>query len=268
MTSLASLVGDYKDFLMALGLSQARILGLFMILPIFERQLLPGLLRHGVAAGFGLLLIPVLLPGVRAADLSAAHTVMLILKETFIGFLMGYLVAIPFWVFEAAGFFIDNERGASIAQTLNPLTGNDSSPLGEAFMQTFVTLFFVSGGFMMLLDTLYSSFTVWDVLSWYPQLKVEAVPALLTEFGKIAASALLLSAPAVIAMFLSEAGLALVGRFVPQLQVFFLAMPIKSAIGFLMLVLYANTLLEVSGLQIGEMRRLLGSMGKLMGAAP
>ena len=48
------------------------------------------------------------------------------------------------------------------------------------------------------------------------------------------------------AMFLAEMGLALVSRFVPQLQVFFLAMPIKSALAFLVLVLYFSTILDYS----------------------
>jgi type III secretion protein T len=57
---------------------------------------------------------------------------------------------------------------------------------------------------------------------------------------------LLLSAPMIVAMFLAEMGLALVSRFVPQLQVFFLAMPIKSALAFLVLVLYFSTILDYS----------------------
>jgi type III secretion protein T len=58
---------------------------------------------------------------------------------------------------------------------------------------------------------------------------------------------LLLSAPAIIAMFLAELGLALVSRFAPQLQVFFLAMPIKSALALFVLVMYMGTLLDYSG---------------------
>jgi type III secretion protein T len=48
-------------------------------------------------------------------------------------------------------------------------------------------------------------------------------------------------------MFLAELGLALVSRFAPQLQVFFLAMPIKSALALLVLVLYMSTLFEYAG---------------------
>ena len=56
--------------------------------------------------------------------------------------------------------------------------------------------------------------------------------------------AVLLSAPAIVAMFLAEIGLALISRFVPQLDVFFLAMPIKSALAILVLLVYLPTLFD------------------------
>ena len=47
-----------------------------------------------------------------------------------------------------------------------------------------------------------------------------------------------------IAMFLAEFGLALVSRFAPSLNVFILAMPIKSLVASLLLVLYLGILME------------------------
>ncbi len=52
----------------------------------------------------------------------------------------------------------------------------------------------------------------------------------------------LLSAPVIIIMLLAELGLGLASRFTPQLQVFFLAMPIKTGLALFVLVLYAGIL--------------------------
>jgi type III secretion protein T len=46
----------------------------------------------------------------------------------------------------------------------------------------------------------------------------------------------------IVAMFLAEFALALVSRFAPQLQVFFLAMPIKSGLSILLLIYYGPVL--------------------------
>ncbi|QKV54394.1 type III secretion system export apparatus subunit SctT [Comamonas antarctica] len=234
------------SFIKALALTQPRMLAMFIALPLFNAQLIPGMLRFAVAGALGLVMVPALAPMVTAAalDLSPAALVLLMVKEAFIGFVIGYLAAIPFWIFEAVGFLVDNQRGASIAATLNPLTGNDSSPLGILFNQAFIVFFLISGGFSLLLGTLYDSFALWSVLQWRPELQPESVPLLLGQLDRLVRMALLLAAPALVAMFLAEFGLALVSRFAPQLQVFFMAMPIKSALAMLVLMLYAASLFE------------------------
>ena len=52
----------------------------------------------------------------------------------------------------------------------------------------------------------------------------------LEMFDRLMRMVIVLSAPLIVAMFLAEFALALVSRFAPQLQVFFLAMPIKSGV--------------------------------------
>lgn len=245
---------EIKYFLMALALTQPRILAMFVPVPIFNRALLPGMLRLAIGAALGMVVAPTLMPQVALMDFGPTQVTMLILKEVFVGFILGCLIAVPFWAFEGIGFFIDNQRGASIAATLNPLTGNDSSPMGILFNQAFIVFFFVAGGFMVMLDLLYDSFRLWDVFTWVPHLKAETVPVLIERIVSLVKLALLLASPAIVAMFLAEIGLALVSRFVPQLQVFFMAMPIKSALAVLVLMLYMTMLFEYGKNLIAPLR--------------
>lgn len=246
-----------KAFLIAVVCTQPRILAMFIAIPIFNRQIMPGMLRYSIAVGIGLLVAPKLAPTLNMVNLSALQVIMLVVKEAFVGFVIGYLLAIPFWAFEAIGFFIDNQRGASISATLNPLTGNDASPLGILFNQAFIVFFFISGGFILMLDVLYDSFRLWDVLSWYPILHPESMPLFLDQLARLVHIAVLLSAPVIVAMFLAEIGLALISRFVPQLDVFFLAMPIKSALAILVLLVYLATLFDYGFDYIREQRNVM-----------
>jgi type III secretion protein T len=257
METAAATYSETKAFLMALAYTQPRIIAMFIALPIFNAQLMPGMLRLSVAAGLGVMAAPLLVPVVTVTELGGAQILMLMVKEAFIGFVIGYLVAIPFWAFEAVGFFIDNQRGASIAATLNPLTGNDTSPLGILFNQAFIVFFFISGGFLLMLGILYDSFRLWPVFTWAPTLRPETMPLMLDQLSRLVRIAVLLGSPAIVAMFLSEIGLALVSRFVPQLQVFFLAMPIKSALAVLVLMLYMTTLFDYAGDYVGELRGVI-----------
>lgn len=262
----ATTFNEIKAFLMALGYTQPRILAMFIVIPIFTAQLLPGMLRLGVAAGIGGLVAPMLMPAVMAVDLNAAQILLLIVKEAFIGFCMGYLIAVLFWTFEAVGFFIDNQRGASIAATLNPLTGNDTSPMGVLFNQAFIVFFMVAGGFGLMLGMLFDSFKLWSVFDWTPVLRPESAAFFLDQFARIVKLAVLLAAPAIVAMFLAEVGLALVSRFVPQLQVFFLAMPIKCGIALLVLLVYVGTLFDYGLGYIREVTDMLPALDKQWGS--
>jgi len=234
-------------FLGSLALSQPRILAMCAMLPLFSRQMLPGMLRYSVCAALGLVLVPMLAPRYVQLDLGALDILLLMAKEIFVGLVLGFLVALPFWIFEAVGFIVDNQRGASLGATLNPATGNDSSPLGILFNQAFMVFFLVGGGFTLMLTMLYDSYRLWGLWDWTPALRSESIPLMLDQLSRFARLVLLFAAPAVVAMFLAELGLALVSRFAPQLQVFFLAMPIKSGLALLVLVLYMSTLFDYAG---------------------
>lgn len=248
---------DIEDFALALGASMPRTLGLFIAIPVFHAELLPRLLLLGTAATFALVVAPTLVPMITTLQLQPVELVGLAAKEAFIGFVMGCILSVPFWAFESLGFFIDNQRGASIASTLNPLTGNDSSPLGLIFNQAFIVFFLVSGGLLLVLEVLYGSFQLWPVFGWLPTLRPESMPFFIEQLFRMVGLALLLAAPGMVAMLLAEIGLALVSLVVPQLQVFFLAMPIKSALVLLVLIVYLNTLFGYGAEQLGEMQNLL-----------
>ncbi|HVL10239.1 MAG TPA: type III secretion system export apparatus subunit SctT, partial [Burkholderiaceae bacterium] len=223
-------VAEVKEWLTALAYLQPRIMAMFLLIPMFNRELIPGAVLPAIVFAVSLVALPLVQPEITAAGtLSGLQHTALILKEVVVGFVLGFLVAIPFWALEAVGFLIDNQRGASISDTLNPLTGSDTSPLGLLFNQVFIIYFLLSGGMNLLLGILYDSFRFWSVTTWTPGLHMDYATFFLGQLDRLVQLAVVLAAPVLILMFMAEVGLALVNRFAPQLQVFFLAMPIKSA---------------------------------------
>lgn len=255
---------ELRHLFLTFTLCLPRLLAAFTVIPFMSRQTLPGLVRTGVAMSLALVVYPIVEPQVPRDGLATWLVLGLILKETFIGLLIGFTVAALFWAVEAAGFFIDNQRGAAIAGSIDPLLGTDSSPLGIMLLQAYVVYFFVSGGFLVFLGGLYDSYRVWSVTSFVPQLPPEAAEFFLGELDRITYLMVLLAAPVIIAMFLSELGLALISRFAPSLNVFFLAMPIKSGVAIFVLILYVGYLFDyldesLSGLPeiFAELRRVV-----------
>ena len=253
-------------YLVALGYALPRLLGIFSMLPLFNRQALPGIIRSAIAASLALTLVPTLLEPVQAAERSAGIALGIILKEGLLGMAIGFMLALPIWAMEAMGDIIDNQRGASIAQTLSPMTGHDTSPLGDLFAQSAVIFLLVSGAFLLILSAVYDSYALWPVFSWTPRFGPDTPGFLLGLLDTLMRLAVLMGAPVLIAMFLSEVGLALISRFAPQLQVFFLAMPIKSGLAILVLAIYAVTLFDVLSLELdGLGQRVLRELAAMLG---
>lgn len=251
MPAPEQLFGDARLTLLALLYASLRIQIALAVVPLFSKAVVPALVRLSLGAALALPLLPPMLPGLVFPDAVALAAT--VLKECLLGLLIGYLVAALFWAVEGIGFLIDNQRGASIASTLNPLTGNDSSPLGMLFNQAFLLYFLVAGGFGVFMTMLYGSFSLWPVLTFMPRLGGAGALLFGHCFAQVTALALLLAAPALVAMLLAELGLALVSRFTPQLQVFFLAMPLKSGIALFVLIVYLPTLFEQLQAQIGAL---------------
>lgn len=110
-----------------------RMLAMFSVLPMLNRQALPGVMRMGVSSAFAVFIVPSLIDESMNFSRSGGSAMVLVTKEAAIGFFIGFLIAIPLWAIDIVGAYIDNQRGASIAATINPLTGHDTSPLGELF---------------------------------------------------------------------------------------------------------------------------------------
>lgn len=254
-----------SQYISALAYAVPRFVAVFSILPLFARQLVPLPLRGAVMLCMAVFMAPTLLPHV--AEVRSGFEILGILaKEFILGTLLGCIVAIPLWAVETMGDLIDSQRGAAIADTLNPLTGNDASPLSQLFSQAMQTFFMVAGGFTLLLGLVYDSFRLWPVFGWWPELASGGATTLLGWLDTYMRLAVLLAAPVLFAMLLSELGLALLSRYVPQLQVFFLAMPIKSALAMLMLALYAGILFGyLDDLVSGQIAGAVESLSTLIG---
>ncbi len=239
-------VEDLQQLMLVYTMLLPRFMACFVIMPILGKQMLGGgLIRNGVVCSLALFAYPSVADSL-PPNLAAMDIMLLIVKEVVLGLVIGFIATIPFWAVESCGFIIDNQRGAAMASVLNPTLGSQTSPTGLLLTQTLITLFFVGGAFLSLLAALYQSYITWPVLSLFPLAIENWVDFFYSQFARMLELGLLLAAPLLIAMFVAEFGLALISRFAPSLNVFILAMPIKSAIASFLLVVYIGILMEHS----------------------
>ena len=240
------LTSELKEWFFIYSMTMVRMAAVFNTLPLLNKQIVGGaMIRNGIVGCLAIFLYPLVHSQQPETSLGMWAIIALILKEVMVGMLIGFIANIPFWAIEAAGFFIDNQRGASMASSMNVMTGSESSPTGILFAQTFTTFYLVTGTFLILLGTLLGSYMAWPLFEFYPQINQAATLFFLGQFDLIITLAVWLAAPIIICMFITEWGIALISRSAPQLNVFILAMPIKSAVAVAILVLYVGTIMTL-----------------------
>ena len=237
--TLSALIGLAKLPLSAFALGVARGMGLLQILPLSTRLGLTGMHRAGVAGAITLLLLPMLIAQLAAAPPSGAYLALLAAKEGLIGFVLGVVFGVPFWVAETAGELIDQQRGSRGAVTADPSGLEQTGVTATLMVLTLATIFLLSGGMHWLIDALYRSYVLWPAGDLVPRLAPGAAMHVLGVLDTLLAAGLVLAAPLLIAMLLAELSLGFINRFMPQLNVFDLSMSLKGLVQVIGLPIYA-----------------------------
>lgn len=236
---------EFHRIILAALLATVRFSGAFMICPALTESMIPGLIRRIVIVALSCIAWPMVYAQMPPGEPALWPMVLIALKEVFIGVLIGFFAAFPFWIAENIGNFIDNQRGATMGEVFSPLSGTQDSSTGVFFSQIVVTLFFVGGGIFLLLSALYTSFTLWPVFSLSPfGLTTQAPTIALGAVDDLLRTTVIIAAPVILIMFLATLGLGFVNRTAPQLNVFFLSMPVKSALGLTFLIVYLPFILD------------------------
>ncbi len=241
---MEALFEHLRPLLIAMTLCTPRLLTAFLIAPFFNSETITGVTRNCIVMVFALIVFPTILPFVCTHEISVGLVFIIVAKEAVIGALMGYLAGLFFYAIEAVGHIIDYQRGASFAVVMDPASGIQTTPMGSLFLQMTILLFFASGGFLLFLSGVYESYRIWPIDTYWPSFDTEFAHFFLARLDDFMGLAFLLVSPILIALFLSELGLGLINRFAPQLNVFFLAMPIKSGVSLFILILYLQFLLS------------------------
>ena len=254
---------EFHRWILAAVLAMARIGGAFAVCPALTESMIPGVARRAAVLGFSCIAIPLVHAGMPPGEPNMWMFALVAFKEALIGFLIGFFAAVPFWIAENVGNFIDNQRGATMGEVYSPLSGAQVSTTGVFFTQIVSTVFFVGGAILILLGALYTSYSVWPVFARGVTFAPDVPTQILGSLDGMLRTTVVISAPVIIIMFLATLGLGLVNRTAPPLNVFFLSMPVKSALGVAMLIIYLPFIMDMlmytkEGAILGPVRKLLG----------
>jgi flagellar biosynthetic protein FliR len=214
-----------------------RITAFFVVAPIFSSRNFPATIKIGL--GFFVSLIVFLNVGFDTKVTADATYILAIMREVFAGLLIGFVAYMFFAIVQTAGGLMDMQMGLAMANIVDPVTGVSAPIMGNFKFMVLILVFLSINGHYYLLAAIMDSY------KWLPMdnnlFQVYyggSVTEFLTRtFADTFLLALQISAPIVVAMFLTDFGLALLARAAPQYNVFVIGLPLKILVGLALLVL-------------------------------
>ena len=239
---LSALPGFSEAFLIAF----ARVGALMLALPGLGERTLPARPRLLLALFVTLLV----LPGVRDSLTGArAPALGIVLQEVLLGLAIGTCGRMTVAALEMAGSFIATTIGLSFAQALDPAQGQQAEIVARFLRMFGVVLIFAGDLHHQALAGIVHSYQTLPVGAVLPV--GDFAELFITISSGAIRAALGIAAPLLVFGFVFNAGLGLCARLAPQIQIFFLAMPVSVVLGLAALAL----LIGAMGLRFQEFAR-------------
>jgi len=213
----------------AAGLVFARLGAIVMLLPGLGEVFIPPRVRLAFALSLGLMLFPIVSAGAPPLPSDAGGLAAAVIKELFIGLMIGSIIRIFMGSLATAGEIISLQTTLSFAQTANPMQAQPTASLSTFLGMIGIVLIFATDLHHLFIAAIVHSFTLFPFSRAVPiadagQLAIQTV-------GKSFALGHQLSAPVVVFSFIFNIATGLVGRVMPAFQVFFVATPLIVMLG-------------------------------------
>jgi len=210
-------------------LAFTRIMAVMIHVPALGGQNIPSQVRIGLGLTLALVLFP--LQSAPTGEMIGAFAFGIgIGKEIIIGTLVGFAADLAFGAIQIAGSAMGMGSGFESGRIFNPSLGEAGSAFDQIFVMTAAMIFLILDGHHLVLIALQKTFTAVPLNGALPFNGLEAVLRMTSVF---IASGVHMALPVMAALFLTDLTLGLLARIAPQVQVYFLGLPVKVVVAMI-----------------------------------
>ncbi len=222
-------------------LAFARVGTMVMLLPGIGEMSVPSRVRLTIA----LVLTAILLPAHQkayAVDLKAFGPVMVVLfQELIIGAVLGLTARLAISALQVAGSVVANQLGLGFVTAVDPSQNEQGLLVGNFLTVLGITLIFATDLHHLVIAGLNDSYTI------FAPGEMPIVGDVAQHITRIIATSfrigIQLAAPFLVFGLLFNLGLGVLSRLMPQMQVFFIGLPLSILLGFLLLLLVIGAMM-------------------------
>lgn len=219
----------------------ARTGAMVMTLPGIGDRWVPPRIRLVFALALSLIMLPLVdklfppIPATLPAMIGAMS------GELLIGIAIGFTVRIIITAVLFAGSVVAFQTGLAFAQSVDPAQGVQSTLFGAFFSVLSVALIFATDLHFLLLSAMHDSYTLFRPGGAFPA--GDFLQVALKAIGDSFTVAIQIAAPFLVFGLVFYLGVGILARLIPQVQVFFLAMPANILLGLLLFMLLLSTMM-------------------------
>ncbi|MCW2924985.1 MAG: flagellar biosynthetic protein FliR [Thermoleophilia bacterium] len=217
----------------------ARLSGLFLIAPVFSSSMIPGRIKVMVLFALGATLTPIVTNGAPKVPTDILDLTLSIGTEALIGLALGFSVSIVFTAVQVGASLLDTSIGFSMANIIDPLNNAQASVLGGFYSLVATLAFLAVNGHQWMLAGFKRSYDTVG-MGVRPDLE-HMLHNLFSTFGQLFAMAFQIAAPVLMTLLLVDVVLGIVARVVPQMNVFFVGIPLKIGVGLVAVIIALPT---------------------------
>ena len=222
----------------------SRVGAMVMLLPAIGEMGVPARVRLMLALAIAVALTPQVqsnYPGV--VPQSTASLVIMIAQEVTAGVLVGAMARIIVSSLTVAGYLIATQTGLAYAQTIDPTQNTQGAVVGNFMSLLGTTLIFATNLHHLAIGAIAGSYRLLPPGGHLPTGDMAQLVIELTSSSF--ALGFQLAAPFLVFGFAMYAGLGVLARLMPQLQIFFVAVPLNIMCGFLIMLALIGSLMTV-----------------------
>jgi flagellar biosynthetic protein FliR len=213
----------------------ARLSGLFLIAPVFSSPMIPPRIKLMVLLALAATITPIVASTTPDVPTGILPRVIAVGTESIIGLALGFSVAIVFSAVQVGASLIDTSIGFSMANIIDPLNNAQASVLGSFYSLVATLAFLAVNGHHWMLAGFKRSFDTIG-LGQTPDIE-QMMTNLFSTFGSLFAMAFQIAAPVLVTLLLVDVVLGIIARVVPQMNVFFVGIPLKIGVGLVAVII-------------------------------
>lgn len=215
---------------------------MIMIMPALGETTVPTRIRLSMALAITLVFYPVVVsfyPTGLAENIYRALG--LLGAEIIIGGFIGLATRLITSVLQIAGTVIANQSGLAFAMAFDPSQGVQGALFGNFLSVVGITLIFATDMHFLTIAAMHDSFELFPPGQWIPI--GDAAELIMNTVAGVFSIGMRMAAPFIVFGLIFYFGLGLLNRLMPQMQIFFIAMPANIVIGLLLLMILLSTMM-------------------------